>query len=382
MLAHTEGVAGDVMVLHLCAAWAILAPERLLPRVASQLRIGAMRHNLAALWRNLMTLNVATKRKQVGRPSQWGPQLGAVALSTLSGAAYSGDLCKEMADLLNNGLSISIPAAALDQAGASPTVQQLASSWRCESRSEGTDSLVACHSAWAQDLKPVLNVAIELGKEMKACVGPEWRQRSVRLNEHRATSFLHREGEKIEYELSLQTREAPSSIDIAAAVGVPRRASLEGRVEFLSIGMPSLQMTGASSDTESDALCAQIREVVQDAASGFHVLRGAKSGDSWQASKNLPSTTECGIDNLSDYVSYGCKVGTFDSRGALRSRQIQVSRHIATCLGSSWETSSRPRGNGIWVYSAANKELGIDVEVRGTTRKEKLTLMIDIDKEK
>jgi hypothetical protein len=296
----------------------------------------------------------------------------------------AADTCNEVATLQAGGRSmLSLPSTLIPSRSEEPRAYELASSWKCTSEVQGGDWLLTCNSSWSTEVKLAYELTVGLAKEIRACAGSDWRQKAVRLAEERATTFLYREGEGTEFETSLLMREAPSSIGIAAAVGVPSKPTVEMRAELAVIRLAPARSAGIPGSADSDPLCAPVREIVRQAASDFTAIRGAPSGDeSWVALQALPEATDCSVSDSSDYASYQCTRGTYPNRGALRADQIGLTHRMAACLGQPWETALRPRGNGMWVYGLSRKDADVEVDIRGRFRKEKPTLLIEIDREK
>ncbi|MCW5666235.1 MAG: hypothetical protein KIT35_20590 [Piscinibacter sp.] len=326
-----------------------------------------------------------TRRSHLNRHQLCRQMLAGMLTSLAAAVAVeAADTCKEVATLQAGGESmVSLPMTLVPSRSEEKRAYELASSWKCTSEVQGGDWLLSCSSNWSTEVKLAYELTVGLAKEIRACAGSDWRQKAVRLSEERATTFLYREGESTEFETSLLMREAPSSIGIAEAVGVPSKPTVEVRAELAVIRLAPVRPAGVATSTESDPLCAPVRDIIRHAASDFRGIRGAPTGDkSWVALQALPDAADCSVSDSSAYASYQCTRGSYPNRGALRADQISLTRRMAACLGQPWETALRPRGNGMWVYGLSKKDGDVEVDIRGRLRKERPTLLIEIDREK
>lgn len=259
-------------------------------------------------------------------------------------------------------------------------------SLHCQIEGRADDEILRCTTDWGDNANKLRQRVVELGHGLRNCFGDAWKHR-VQRGSGRTTAIYYPPDGGAEFDAFVESREKPGAVAITDVVGVPLRRQLQWRFGVVLYRLSVSESAVGRQEPLPDALqfCDALQQVVAAADTRFESLRGAKSQRSWEATLSLPTLTQCDITDYDTSITYGCRVGDYDSRGALRRQQEAMAALVTRCLGAAWAVTRRPRGNGVWSYGIGRigrdgDDDPVSVTLRGRKRDDAYLLYVDVDR--
>jgi hypothetical protein len=327
------------------------------------------------------------RRPWIGRSATAAAVLATLALSMAS-QVMAADLCADVAEIRDAHRDFTIlrgaPAPERDTwAAKRPLID---ASWQCRVESLAGDQVLTCVSAWGVGIQQVREQMSNIVDALNGCLGDGWQHRGDRSADRASAIYFPPDG-SAEIDAFFESREAPGTVGIAAAAGLPQKRQVQWRLGVVSFQMPGSVLGAGEGNAPPDVprFCEALQQVVAAADTRFDALRGAKSGDSWDAKLTLPGLTQCGVTDYDTSVTYSCRAGKHDGFGDLRRQQESMAIQVTHCLGADWTVKRRPRGNGIWTFDIGRigkdgKEAPVSMELRGRKTDDAYMLHVDVDR--
>lgn len=296
-------------------------------------------------------------------------------------------------------VTISIPAAAQDSCIVLKAISQStdgfaslrgerlsSGGWRAKSILAGFkgctveelkgDAVFSCTNDFVESDSPatLINPFVE---QFNKCVGSGWKvRRAVGTGEGASVAVIYSEL-PVEFEVRFE-KERSGAADAMGLItsALTYRVSLKAFTPASDATPPSLGTRDAA------AFCSHLKTLLAAAPEEFRDVKGKLVSEGhWQPTLQLQGLRDCRVSQLRGGMTYYSCEAEFGGRFTLAAAQRQLASESLMCLGTKWNQSRRPRGDGVWNYSVDREEGGPQVTIRGLSRNGKFTLKFDVDPE-
>lgn len=251
------------------------------------------------------------------------------------------------------------------------------------------DEQLRCADAWDANGKETATRADGSAKAIARCLGSEWQSSGRRISDNRAITFTWNPQTQVEFQVALESRSVPVQRGASGAstlLGEEPDARLEWRRTFL-LTVPNTSSTAAQMSWQSDEarLCSDLRAVVASGVEEFTSMKLVQTGEfEWDSKVSLYGFRSCDITRLtSKTIYYSCSSEPLESVSKVLAGQTALESTILTCLGKSWSSAKRPRGDGLWTAVLAEPGENVSVELRGRrSSRGNMLIVIDVNAER
>lgn len=245
------------------------------------------------------------------------------------------------------------------------------------------DTFLTCVGPWSDDGKSVAMLTDSTANSIRTCLGAGWQRTTRRLGD-RIAIFMTREGAPSEFQLTAESRLVQAGDESAASLlGERAKMVRQWRTSFSVANIDGSSGVSPTPAWKTDArqFCNRLTEVMESGAKKFDSIKGTKSGDDWVSKLALPGMTRCEISESSDLSYFSCRVGVFSRRAELRYAQTELLKDIRNCLGATWSSRKRPRGDSVWSIDIEQPNNDVSLELGARQRDSELVLDIDVNVE-